>query len=174
MGRKKDFNTLSKEEQLNERKQIYKRWALSYEEGKEMYRVEAEIRKSYNLTKDEMQELKKKDKWDKRLEKELSTGKYKKKIRKGIKENIPSDNQEAIKDINQLLDEADIPDRWKIFIMYYLHSYNITYAAQKAGYTSGANCSAGFKALQDPRVKKLMKQIKEIMYTDIYITGKIF
>jgi phage terminase small subunit len=56
--------------------------------------------------------------------------------------------------------------------MYYLHSYNIGYAARKAGYTTGANCSAGFKALQDPRVKKLMKQIKEIMYTDIYITGR--
>lgn len=168
------FKDLTKKEQLEKRKEAYRRWFLSYETTDEdrMHQVEANIARNIGMTYKELLELKKKDKWQQRLEKDVDKEVLKKEIKKNLADNVPITNKEAITDINQLLDESNIPERWKIFVMYYLHSYNVTYAAKKAGYTTGANCSAGFQALQDKRVKKLMRQIKDIMYTDIWVTGR--
>jgi phage terminase small subunit len=164
------FSKMNKKEQLKARKAAYRDWLLTMEEAERPTSIMKRIAKTHGMTLAELEELKEKDQWEKRAEKQRKKI-VKKEIEENIDKNVSIENKQQIKDINKLLDEADIPDRWKIFIMYYLHSYNIKYAAQKAGYSNPANCAAGFQALQDPRVKKLIKQIKEIMYTDIYVTG---
>jgi phage terminase small subunit len=164
------FSKMNKKEKLAARKAAYRDWLLAMEEAQHAPKIMKRIAKTHGMSLAELEELKDKDQWEKRAEKQRKKI-VKKEIEENIDKNVSIENKQQIQDINKLLDEADIPDRWKIFIMYYLHSYNIGYAAKKAGYKDHKNCSAGFKALQDPRVKELIKQIKEIMYTDIYVTG---
>lgn len=167
------FSQLSRRKKLAARKAAYRQWLLVTETEKRPKSVYKRIAKENGMTIDELYHFMERDKWEQRAEKDRKKM-VEEEINANLKDNVNLDpsKTEAINDINKLLHESDIPDRWKIFIMYYLHSYNITYAAKHAGYTDARNCSAGFKALQDERVKKLIREIKDIMYTEIYVTGQ--
>lgn len=168
---KKKFKDQTKRERLQTRKEAYREYFMTLNTAKRIATSLKYIAERHGMTKKELEYWKHKDDWENRAETDIAEGKLQNEIEDNLRDNVPVVKEETIETIQDLLEQADIPDRWKVFVMYYLHSYNIAYAAEKAGYSNPRNCTAGFRALQDSRVKDLISQIKRIMHAEIYITG---
>jgi phage terminase small subunit len=160
------FSTLNKKDQLAIRKEAYKRWAVNADNN--VSRIK-NIANALGMTYKEIIHYKEKDKWLERYEKDkvLTQKEIDKKAEEIFKRNKI---KASTKDINEILDNAGIPDKWQLFIMYYLHSYNAYQAAYKAGYSTKNNAVA-YTILNDERTKKAIKAIKEIMAVDLNLTA---
>lgn len=170
---KSKFSQLSKKEQMKARKIAFKTWALASPQANNKKQPLQAAASNSGMSLEEVDYYYKKDKWLDRLEKlqmdgtiENAMNKNKKKAFEHINEN------ETLNQVNKLLDDAQLPDRWKMFILYYLQSFNATVSARKAGYTNHAANTAGYQILNHPKVKGTLEQVKELMRNDIYLTGK--
>lgn len=168
MARKK-FSELDKSEQLKTRKEAYKRWSMNPEGSN---RRLTKIGLDLGMTKEEINHYKVVDKWDKRYRKsigKINDETHEMKLKALEKANV-KDLDKSARKIDEILEDAHIPEKWQLFIMHYLHSFNPTTASYKAGYGTKSK-SVPFTILNDPRVKNAIKEIKVVMHTDLYLTA---
>lgn len=166
---KSKFSQLDKSEQKRIRKEAYKRWSINPVEDK--LRL-AKIARDIGMSSKEIQEYMIKDKWHERYNKSKNDIKKETKQRAidAVEGSGVTDIKKSAKKIDEILENANIPDKWQLFIMHYLKSFNAIQAAKAIGYTSKSN-SVPFNILNDERVKKAIREIKLVMATDIYVTA---
>jgi phage terminase small subunit len=170
---KTKFADMNKKEQLKARKTAFRTWALAYEQAYNKKQPLQAAATNAGMTLEEVNYYFKKDKWLDRLEKIQMDGTLERIIAKNKKKAFEHINEnETVNKINKLLDDAKIPDRWKMFILYYLQSFNATVSARKAGYTNHAANVQGSQILNHPKVKSTLEEVKRLMQEDIYITGR--
>ena len=156
---------MAKVKNLKQRKKAYEIWAWA--EGKaNASRIAAEV----ELTTEEVREFKVKDNWAERLKKDKKRGYFKDKIM-AESENIPHqpERPEEIDHLQKILDEADIPDRAKLFVMFYLQSYNVKWSALQSGYSKHSAHVRGAAVMNSPKVIDTLNKIKKLMHENIHI-----
>lgn len=165
----KKFSTLTKKEQLAVRKEAYSRWSVTPDES--VNRLKS-IANALGMTYAELKQFKVKDKWKERYRKENSkvNQQTKELTKKALEKANIENKKDAAKTIDEILDNTDVPDKWKLFIMHYLHCFNAYTAACKAGYSSKSN-SVSHTILNDPRTKEAISKIKKVMAHDLNLTA---
>lgn len=169
--RGKEFNTLTKKEQLKVRKDAYKIYAFDMlTKGHTSYKRIARIS---GMSEEMLLEYKVSDRWDERLDKEIA--KQNKEMPTRLKEEVKQiafeADDEELDQIHQILEESGLQDRSKLFILYYLQTYDATHAAQRAGYTTERSHSIGFNFLAREDVVEVMTKIKKIMHTKVFVNA---
>lgn len=160
------FSELDKKQQLEVRKKAYKQWSMKADSNdKRLTKIAIDL----GMSVQEIKYYKEKDKWQERYQKSKS-----KEIEKVVKKTKVKDLEkikEKQKKIDEVLNESGLSEKYQLFILHYLQSYNIKTAQIKAGYSAVAN-SVGFTILNDERVQKVMREVKALMREDIHITAQ--
>lgn len=171
----KPYSEMDKKERLQVRKIAYKSWALSHltdvYNKKQPFMAAAS---NSGLTMEQVQKLYIKDKWEQRLTNDLEKDTFKKIIEKQKQkalENIPN-TEKVAETIDELLDQSGLSDKHKMFICYYLNSFNGTQAALNCGYTKHSANVASYQILNNPKVKHILDKAKELMQVDLNITSR--
>jgi phage terminase small subunit len=168
MAKKKvtPFDELTPEEQLSVRKEAYKKWALeAYDNPQRLSKIALDLGMSHK----QLTYFKLKDKWQERYEK--SKGKLLNEKEKEINKVAKKNNKKInTSDIIEVLETAEIPEKWQMYILHYLQNFNATQSARLIGYTGKSN-SIAFKILNDDRVQSAIKKIKAIMAVDLHVTA---
>lgn len=165
---KKKFSECSKEEQLQLRKEAYKRWSVKADDSD---RRLTKIGLDLGMTKDQIQFFKIKDKWEERFKKTQKKAKVKiSEEQTNVVKNL-TNKEERINQIDDILNNSGIPEQWQLFVMFYLQNFNANTSARLAGYDNKSK-SVAFNILNDERTKKTIKAVKKVMEEDIYITAK--
>lgn len=158
------FNSYSKSEKLKARKKAYKIWVKDPTNRKP--RRLNDIAKEVGMTKEQLSYYMKKDKWIERYNKGAE-----KADQIGSIEAIHGlENKDNMNKIEQILEDSKLPERQKLFILYYLQNYNGALAAIQAGYPP-KKYSAYQAILSSKKVRETLRQIKSIVHQEIFITG---
>jgi phage terminase small subunit len=165
------FSELDKAGKLAIRKKAYRRWTNTTEKTRKNTQI---IASQLGMTSDEIFYYKEKDKWEERYQKELD---YQEEIKRQQLEKVvqktKAEKEEVKhkqKQIDEILEQSGINEKYQLFILHYLQSYNVKTAQVAAGYSPNAK-AVGYNILNDERVQKAIKEIKEVMREDIHITA---
>jgi phage terminase small subunit len=165
------FSELDKKSKLAIRKKAYRRWTNTTEKTRKNTQI---IASQLGMTSDEIFYYKEKDKWEERYQKELD---YQEEIKRQQLEKVvqktKAEKEEVKhkqKQIDEILEQSGINEKYQLFILHYLQSYNVKTAQVAAGYSPNAK-AVGYNILNDERVQKAIKEIKEVMREDIHITA---
>lgn len=77
-------------------------------------------------------------------------------------QNIESENEPVVEEVNEVLENAELTDKQRLFCMYFIKSFNATRAYQKA-----YNCSYevaminGCRMLRNAKIKKEIERLKK-------------
>lgn len=160
---------MTKKERLKARKLAYKKWFLAKTGKTTPVNLEI-IAKDCGFTFEELQYYMVKDKWELRLEKDKKNKVLQKQIKEELKGITYDGPKEDLEKIDEILDNSNLTERHKLFIMYYLQSFNIKHSAIRAGYAVSSAHTRGSELLADDRIKKVLRDIKSVMHKSIYIT----
>lgn len=161
-----------KKERMKVRKKAYKLFTKLRGSQHTRIQMHENISSKTGMTMEQVRYYREKDQWDKRLKKELAEGLHEKEFEREKEKALANLNTKtSIKSINRLLEEAALPQRWNMFIIYYLQSFNATQAALNIGCTRYSAKNTGYEILHNPKVKNVLKQCKEIMQSDIYVSA---
>jgi phage terminase small subunit len=169
------FSELDKKGQLAIRKKAYTRWSNNSEKNRTNVQRVMDIGRELGMTKKEVLYYKEKDRWQDKYEKHLVKQEANKhsEIENVVKKTSIKEIEkikEKQKQIDDVLNESGLNEKYQLFILHYLQSYNVKAAQVKAGYSPKAK-AAGFNILNDGRVQRVMKQVKELMREEIYLTA---
>lgn len=126
---------------------------------------------------------KNKDKWDDLLAQNKRSIPQKKKKTPKKEKKKTVDNKIKLKKVNQFkveppeieiddfMNDPELTDRQRLFILHYLKSFNATQSAIKAGYSKKAAHVQGPQLLGNPRIAAYMAKLKKQMCSDLYIDG---
>ena len=163
---------MNKKERLEARKIAYKTWALSNDIGFNKQQMFAAAVDRSGLTLDKVKYYYEKDEWENRLKSDILYGVFTKEIKTEFNKSMYYVNEKkSIDRIDDLLNKTDIPDRYKMFIMYYLQSFNASQSARRAGYTKHSSNNVAHQIMNNDRVKPILEEAKKIMRSDIYINA---
>lgn len=169
--RGKEFSTLTKKEQLKVRKEAYKIYAFDIlTKGHTSYK---RIARLSGMSEEMLLEFKISDKWDERLEKEKAKQKktVKKELKEGLQDIAYEGDEEDIDEIHKILEESGLQDRTKLFILYYLQTYDAKHAAQRAGYVTERSHSIGHNFLARKEVTETITKIKRVMHSKVFVNA---
>lgn len=156
---------MDKKQKLRARKMAYQIWSRS--EGKVRY---IRISNDTGLTRDEILYYKKKDKWADRLKKDKKENKTNEELEAGLQGILyQPESVSELDDFQSILDKSGLTDQRKLFIMYYLQSYNVKWSAMQSGYSKHSANVRGATVMRDPKVIKTINKIKGLMHNNIYI-----
>jgi phage terminase small subunit len=165
------FSELDKAGKLAIRKKVYRRWCNSSDKGANRLSI---IASQEGMTLKEIRHYKVKDKWEERYQKELA---YQEEIKSQQLEKVAKKTKaekEEVKNkqkqIDEILEQSGINEKYQLFILHYLQSYNVKTAQVAAGYSPNAK-AVGYNILNDERVQKAIKEIKEVMRENIHLTA---
>lgn len=166
------FSTLSKEEQRRVRKDTYKRWALAIMTRGHFGNLK-QLAHDAGWTYEELKHYMEKDKWKERLrkeEKKISKHKAQREKRALEKTNyeFSSDQKD---ELDAIFEKHKLSEKYRLFILYYLHSYDARQAAQKIGYEIEKSNSMGFNILRNTEVQHAISDIKKMLQGAIFISA---
>lgn len=158
----KDMN---KKELLEARKEAYRLFLYSDNTIK-TERIAVET----GLSEEQVRKYRIKDKWKERKAKDIERGVLDEKIKDELEKvkHEPTNDKEMDK-LQQILDESTLTDQMKLFVMFYLQSYNVTWAAKQSGYSKRSAGVRGNYLLKQPEVARVLNEIKSLMHENIYI-----
>jgi phage terminase small subunit len=109
---------------------------------------------------------KNKDKWDEKLfgtlQKNTERSNDKKIDKKLKKEPVISDKDEVLKN-------AELTEKQRLFCLYYIKCFNATQSAIKAGYASESAHAEGSRLLRNVKVKSYIRELKGKMTDSLFI-----
>lgn len=109
------------------------------------------------------------DKWNCSTTKKENVVLQKKKCSTTKKEVV---KKEIDKEVLEVLVETELTDKQRLFCINYMKSFNATQSAIKAGYAKGSAFVEGHRLLRNAKVKKYLKELKELYAQDDYIESK--
>lgn len=168
------FAELDKAGKKKIRKEAYKLWALSRNSGLNKSQLIQQIISKTGMEKKDITYYRMKDKWTERYEKDMANGLFEKHIKKESEKILDAEHIRAegsITAISKLIQDTGFPDRWQLFMIYYLESFNQIQSALKAGYTKNTANNAGSTILANEKVQTVLRECKRIMHGDIYISA---
>lgn len=74
------------------------------------------------------------------------------------------DDNDDLPDMPPILGSFDMTPRWESFCRLYGFGYSATDAARHAGYAGTSAAQAGWRLLQDPRIQRRIRELKEFIY----------
>lgn len=170
---------ISKKELLARRKKAYKMWVLkqvSEVDGMHSTKSLETIARDAGLTMEQLEYYRVKDKWEKRFDKAMKSGKLDKYFKDKAQEVFDKQQikQEADFDvtiIEDIFEEFRINRRQQVFILSYLQTFNAKQSAIKAGYAERTAKFKGHQLLGMDHIAGAMDAIKKLMYKKLYISA---
>ena len=164
MGKKASvFSQSTNKQKLAIRKKAYKLWADNPDNNTKI-RL-SRIGKEVGMTTREIYYYKVKDKWEERHKK---TSKVINEELEKQQKNISVERKESFDKIEQILNDSGLNEKHRLFVIYYLQTFNATMAAFEAGFSA---CKSNWALMNDERIKKAIKDIRAVIHEEIYVTG---
>ncbi|MBP1889858.1 phage terminase small subunit [Clostridium moniliforme] len=122
-----------------------------------------DIAKELDVRDSQIRKWKSQDRWDDKLKAALPINKGNVTNKKKNKTNIKKESREPVaEEVKEVLENAELTDKQRLFCIYYIKYFNATKAYQKA-YNSSyivAN-SEGYKLLVNPCIKSEIEKLKK-------------
>lgn len=156
---------MNRKEKLKARKKAFRIWGRS-----DGTATTERIAKETGLTIEEVKYYKEYDYWEDRLKK-LKRDKKLDKLVDKEKEKIyyKPDTEEEIDELHKILNESGLNERQKLFILYYLQSFNSTWACIQVGYSKTSAHVRGNELLNDDKVSSTINKITALMHKQVYV-----
>lgn len=158
------FSQADRKEKIQIRKKAYKLWSDDPLNNSNI-RL-ANIGKEVGMATAEVKHYMIRDKWVERYNTK-EKGKVDRETEEQIK-NIPHEKQESYNKIEQILNESGLKEKYKLFVIYYLQSFNASMAALQAGFHGS---TSSWHVMCNEKVKHTIKKVKAVMHTELYISG---
>ena len=122
-----------------------------------------DIAKELNIKDSQIRKWKSQDNWDEKLKGALPISKSNVTNQNENKTNIKKDIKEPIvEEVNEVLQNAELTDKQRLFCIYYIERFNATWAYQQVNSCSYHTAKAhGYKLLQNVAVKKEIKRLTD-------------
>jgi phage terminase small subunit len=124
------------------------------------------ISEELNVSAGTVRGWKNKDKWDEKLfgTFQKNTERSDKKIADNNKEKEP-----VISDKEEVLRNAELTEKQRLFCLYYIKCFNATQSAIKAGYAPESAHAEGSRLLRNVKVKSYIRELKGKMTDSLFI-----
>ncbi len=165
------YNELDKKQRLKTRKEMFQYWSEHMLDKGECSL--SRIAQMFNIRAAKVEQLMDLDRWYDRLDKmaeqeEKSTDR---KVKKNMHNTTVPLTKEEMGDFFELLNEAELSDKQRLFCVYYLQTYDAKSAARKAGYNVSKTRNIPSWLMNDKEVQRVIKCMKELMSTKVYVTA---
>ncbi|MDK0979362.1 terminase small subunit [Clostridium perfringens] len=122
-----------------------------------------DIAKELNIKDSQIRKWKSQDNWDEKLKGTLPISKSNVTNQNKNKTNIKKDSKEPIaEEVKEVLENAELTDKQRLFCIYYIKYFNATKAYKKAyGCSYETAMVEGFRTLRNPKIELEIEKLKQ-------------
>lgn len=149
-------------------------WERIREEYETTNKTLKEIAEEYNFSPGTVRSRKHREGWEKRNATKKKTATQRKKKKAALPKKTPKLRREKIIE-DVVIENEDLTEKQRLFCIYYVKYWNAGKAAEKAGYEcekTNRFYEIGYQLLQKTPVKKEIKRLKKLLFSDIYLEAQ--
>ncbi|XZH20815.1 terminase small subunit [Clostridium perfringens] len=131
-----------------------------------------DIAKELNIKDSQIRKWKSQDNWDEKLKGALPISKSNVTNQNQNKTNIKKDIKEPIaEEVKEVLENAELTDKQRLFCIYYIKYFNATKAYKKAyGCSYESSLSNGYRLMENDSIKKEIEKLKQYKINRIMLS----